>query len=59
MQLMKMAPTGCTEMQENHYQSIQRNIPENIRSQTEAASVVDIFWQFHIEGLHAKCNECV
>ena len=35
---------------------MQRNIPEERRTQPHAASVEEPFWQFHIEGLHVICS---
>jgi hypothetical protein len=35
---------------------MQRNIPKERRPQPHAASVEDLLWQFHIEGLHVMCT---
>jgi hypothetical protein len=35
---------------------MQRNIPKERRPQPYAASVGDLLWQFHIEGLHVMCT---
>jgi len=38
------------------YKTMQRNIPEKRRPQSQASSVEKILWQFHIEGFHVICS---
>jgi hypothetical protein len=39
-------------MLQNHYQSMQRNISEERRTQPEASSVLEPLWQYRIEVLN-------